>query len=97
MQNHFVLFLKEQKEIIEDNNKEDKKKIAKEKEKENKIIQEEIEKRIKESHAFDDIITKEEYIYLLNLLKSQRPVKKVEVIDDQSALRRLQEMYKSVQ
>lgn len=61
------------------------------------ITNKEIEKRIKESHAFDDIITKEEYIYLLNLLKSQRPVKKVEVIDDQSALRRLQEMYKSVQ
>lgn len=57
----------------------------------------EIERRIKESHAFDDLITKEEYIYLLNLLKSQKKTKEVVINNDQSALQRLQEMYKSVQ
>ena len=56
----------------------------------------EIERRIKESHAFDDIITKEEYIYLLELLKKEKKPKKVIRVDDQSALRRLQEMYESV-
>ena len=60
------------------------------------LTNKEIEKRIKESHAFDDIITKEEYIYLLQLLKAQRKTKKVVVNDDQSALRRLREMYESV-
>ena len=56
----------------------------------------EIERRIKESHAFDDIITKEEYIYLLELLKKQKRPKKVIRVDDQSALRRLQDMFESV-
>ena len=56
----------------------------------------EIERRIKESHVFDDIITKEEYIYLLELLKKEKRPKKVIRVDDQSALRRLQEMYESV-
>ena len=60
------------------------------------LTNKEIEKRIKESHALDNIITKEEYIYLLQLLKAQRKTKKVVVNDDQSALRRLREMYESV-
>ena len=65
----------------------------------NAKVAEEVDKRVKiklaETKALDNILSKEDYILLLKILKHQKQEKKIES-DDQNNLMRLEEMYKSV-
>ena len=66
----------------------------------NAKVAEEVEKRVKtklaENKALDNILSREDYVLLLKVLKEKKEEKTKEIIDDQSSLMKLDEMYKSV-
>ena len=78
-----------------------KKKVELSKEEIEKIAKEEankyVQEKIKESKQLDNLLTKEDYIVLLKLLKEKKAEKNRKITnDDQESYLKLQEMYKSV-